>query len=320
MKLTPRERAVIAATEMNCERTSKEIGVELGVKEHTVVYTLRSLRERGIIVKRAHINGLQLGLRDVGLYFSLIDLSETARQTLFKRFIAHKSVTYLGSVLGEYSYLAVIRYKDLFQIKTTVHEIFGGTKEVFANKQLVPRIMGTRFARKFLHPGIRQSDEVVFEHRDNPVVLDETDKQLLHLLANTGFESLRDVGRRIGLAPATLDGRLKRLRAANVIKAFYYHLSDTALSVQAYRILLTLRSVSLATPKPLLEYCQRHPNIIYLIGTLGAWDYEIGIEMEDSGAMPKITEEIWSLLGRELSGVVVMTEVEDLKVAPFSIG
>lgn len=61
--------------------------------------------------------------------------------------------------------------------------------------------------------------------------LDHTDRQLLDLLQQNGLQSMAELSKAIGVAPSTLNDRVKRLGRLGVISGTHAHLDPHALGL-----------------------------------------------------------------------------------------
>src|SRR6185436_20412980 len=61
--------------------------------------------------------------------------------------------------------------------------------------------------------------------------LDDTDRQLLSLLQNDDRLSLADLGKQVGLAPSSVNERIKRLVTRGVIEGFHAHVVPESLGL-----------------------------------------------------------------------------------------
>lgn len=281
LKLTARERDVFALLEFDLESDAAVIAKNLRTPAATVNYTLRKLVDRGIIRPRCFINSFKLGLHDVGFFFSLSEQSQASRQKLIRRFKEDPAVAYFGSVLGDYQYVAVILCRGLSEFSAIVARLTGDQGEIVSDKSIIPRLSVKRFARKYINP--RLASKAILAHEsDGPrYEFDQTDEKLIMTLGNNPYQSLRALAREAGLPLATVDRRVKQLRASGVIQGFFYDLNVAKLGIQSFRLLVRVHGLSCAVHQKVIELCRKHPLVVYLIEVLGSWDFEIGIETSD---------------------------------------
>jgi len=310
-QLTQRERDIFSLVEFNVEMPAAEVARKLKMPVASVHYTLRRLLEHEILRPRCFINSCRLGLIDVGFYFSLSEQSKRGRENLIARFKQHPSVAYIGSVLGDFQYVAVLMCRDLNHFSSLITELTGSHDNVVSDKQIVPRLSVTRFARKYLSPRFATLQSMQLKADGEPEKLDETDTKIVWALGNRPYESLRELARFLGLPLATVDRRVKKLREQGIIQGLFYDLNVDRIGVQSFRVLISIQGLSCAIRKEIAQVCATHPLVTYMIEVLGSWDLEIGIETFDPRQVSGVVEELHTQSGGKISGVRVLMELED---------
>jgi DNA-binding Lrp family transcriptional regulator len=310
-QFTQRERDIFSLVEFNVDTPAAVVAKKLKIPIASVHYTLRRLIDNKILRPRCFINSCQLGLLDIGFYFSLSEQSKRGRERLIQRFQEHSSVAYVGSVLGDFQYVAVLMCRDLSHFSTLVAELTGSQDDVVSDKQIVPRLSLTRFARKYLSPRLATLQSMKIKAEGEPATLDETDTKIVWALGNRPYESLRELARFLGMPLATLDRRIKKLKEHGVIQGLFYDLNVDAIGVQSFRVLLSVQGLSCSIRKEIAQLCAKHPLVTYLVEVLGSWDFEVGIETFDPRLVSSVVEELHTQSGGKISGVRVLMELED---------
>ena len=55
-----------------------------------------------------------------------------------------------------------------------------------------------------------------------------------------------------------------------------------------YKILIRFRNISEERENTLKEFCKVNPNIVYIVKSLGPWDFEIDVEVKNTEELRKI--------------------------------
>ena len=310
-QLTQRERDIISLVEYNVEMPAAAVAKKLKMPTASVHYTLRRLIDNEIIRPRCFINSCQLGLIDIGFYFSLSEQSKRGRESLIARFKQHPSVAYIGSVLGDFQYVAVLMCRDLGHFSQLISELTGSHDHVVSDKQIVPRLSAARFARKYLSPRFASLQAMRLKSDGEPVQINDVDTSIVWALGNRPYESLRELARFLGLPLATLDRRVRKLKEQGVIQGLFYDLNVDRIGIHSFRVLISIQGLSCPVRKELAKVCAQHPLVTYLIEALGSWDFEVGIETFDPRLVSTVVEELHSQSGGKISGVRVLMELED---------
>jgi DNA-binding Lrp family transcriptional regulator len=311
VRLSEREKSIITVAEFQLEERAEIIAKRVKLPSATVNYTLRKLIERELIRPRCFINSYQIGLQDIGFFFSLIEQTAEQRRLLVTRFKNHPQIAYFGSLLGDYQYVAVLLCKDLSDAAEILRSLTAQSGDIVTHKKIVPRLGVERFTRKYLNT--RLATQRAFElRRIGPLyIMDEVDEKLVWVLGNRPFESMRELARTTGLPLATVDRRIKNLRRAHVIQGFFYDINVVKLGIHSYRVLIEVQGLSCSVREALRKACKTHALVTYLIESLGSWDFEVGIETTDPRQVSRVIEELHVASGRRIASSCVLMELED---------
>lgn len=309
--LSQRERDIFSLVEFDLEIPAATVAKRLRMPVANVHYTLRRMLENNTIKPRCFINSCQLGYIDIGFYFSLAEQSSRSREALIQRFKNHPSVAYIGSVLGDFQYVAVFMCRDLTHFSDLISELTGSRDEVISDKQIIPRLAVTRYARKYLSPKLATRRSMQLRAEGPALELDDVDTKLVWALGNRPYDSIRELARFLGMPLATVDRRMKRLQQAGVVQGLFYDLNTTQIGVQSFRVLVTIQGLSCSVRSEFANVCADHPLVTYLVEALGSWDFEVGIETFDARLVSSVVEELHTKTGGRISNVRVLMELED---------
>lgn len=67
------------------------------------------------------------------------------------------------------------------------------------------------------------------------------------------------------------------------------------------------------------KFCLGHHNVNFLIEYLGAWDYEVGVEVENAKDILTITEQFYSRFGDVLNTIKVLQVFDYPKVSKYPL-
>jgi len=148
---------------------------------------------------------------------------------------------------------------------------------------------------------------------DSKAVLDEVDRRLLEVLQLDGRATLVDLGRRVGLSPAAVADRMRRLQLAGVITGY------TA-QVDAGRVGLGLTAFirvasSGQAPAGLLEELAGRPEVLEAHHVVGddCWIFKVAVP--DTNRLESLLQSL-ARLGRTTTSIVLSTRVRSRPLLP----
>lgn len=318
-KLSNKELKVLSLLEFESELSATEISKRLKLKSTTVAYILRKLKSQKIIKKTAMINFCRLGFSNIAMFVSFRSVSKKAQSELINELKVNSRIAWIGSLVGEYHFGIAYLAKDLTEVTGFLRDLSEKFDHIFTQKIIAPRTSWTRFKRQYFTSASKDYDFVALEDSSDIVQIDELDHKILYVLANKNYDSIRDVVRLVGSPFSTVERRINKLKEKGIIAKFIYSISNNALRPEFHRLLISTDSVSNKIRKNLFEYAKTNISTIYFVESLGSWDFELGIEVEEPEEVLSICQELHDVCDGRIQRIQPLLEVDDYKFSfyPF---
>lgn len=317
MKLSTRDREVIAAAQMQAGKPVSEIRKLCRYKEHSVRYSLQRALDQGLIVRRCFVNLNRLGFNQYELYFSLSAGKKESRAALIKSLGDLECVSWVGQLGGDFQYglnLAARSIAEVSRLFSGLSEKFGA---LFQEKVFAERISFTYFGNKYLTAKPRAAAPMSYSASSDIYAIDATDRRILSEVTRVGEGSSRLLARKLSMPQTTVDYRLRKLEKSGVIVGYYFELQPRELGIQSYMLLVCMKTISEKTRKAFEQFCLQHPNVVIQIHCMGSWDFEVGVDAEDPMQVTGIVENLYDRFGAEISWVKTLPAFRNLKVAEY---
>ncbi|MBI4921810.1 MAG: Lrp/AsnC family transcriptional regulator [Devosia nanyangense] len=136
--------------------------------------------------------------------------------------------------------------------------------------------------------------------------LDETDRKLLMLLQDDGLQSMAELSKAIGVAPSTLNDRVKRLGRLGAITGTYAHIDPHALGLNLMAFVFVGWSEG-TVEADFLKRIAAAEQVLECHHVTGAWNYLLKVRVEDTRALE-------SFLGNVLKQVKGLQRTETMIV------
>ena len=319
MKLSDKERLLLAAIEHQADLPVPVIQKQTKLQAHTIRYFLSRLKERQIILGQSpFINLYPLGYTDYTIYFSLSAQSQQLSQNIIKRLLDSKSISWVAKVGGEYQLGIAIctkRVEDVSKLIASIEKDFG---DFFHQKSISVRLNFNAFGRKYLSSKFKSARTLTMRQlSDELVTIDALDQQILSGLSNLEYSSDRHLARLLNIPFATLIRRLQRLKAVGIIAGYIYRFNLSQHEIQTYRLLIYARGTGADFAKELYKYASEHPQILHMIECIGAWDYELGIEVQYSEQVTELIQSLYQRFGQKINEVKMLQIFKHLKYSAY---
>jgi DNA-binding Lrp family transcriptional regulator len=312
MHLTENERLVIQAYELDADLSYALGSKKTGLSEKQIRYALQSLQDRKVLRYYPFINIYPLGYSPFLLFVSLHTTSESVREETLETIKKSQVVSWFTKFEGVYDYCISIVARDTHDFLHQADALFSKKIISFPLKSVVQQTSLTLFQAKYIGKP-KTVRHVSWEHTGDRYALDDTDKKVLSSLMHTEYRSKRDLARNLSMPSSTLDDRLSMLVEHGVLQKFVYLIDPKMFGFRCYKLLLTSKVINTKLTKLLFEYCRDEPNCIIFITCVGAWDYEVGIEVHSDVAAQEFKERLAYKFAQVLSSVVLLDQREELK-------
>ena len=312
MKLSEKERTILAHCLTDAGKTNKELSSLTGYKSHTVHYTLHKLKDRGVIHPVALINLSPFGYTEYGVYFSLKTASFDIRKQVLNRFLDSKHVPWAVDLGGEYQYALAYRATNILDVISMFDSITEEFGNVFFNKSIHIRIFVTLYSRKYFDQKA-QCKELTIHQTKNIVPYDEIDMKILRLIEMDGSLSSYDLEQKISVPASTIKTRIKKMEHNNVIVGHTYGFDHTKAGTHLYELLIFTNTFDKKFVKQLEKFSKEEPNIIHFLQGVGEWDFEIGVEVDKSEEVTFVTQKLYTEFGNEIIAIKVLPIFRYLK-------
>jgi len=84
-----------------------------------------------------------------------------------------------------------------------------------------------------------------------------------------------------------------------------------------YKVLVTLKNLTKEKEKQIQEYCLQHPNIVYLVNTLGPWQLELDVEVENTQHFREVIRDFLNTFPEVVSDYTPLNVYEEYKFRFF---
>lgn len=305
--LTPRERAVLSCLQLDPDLSPRTVAKLIGVKEHVVRYTIKSLQGRDIIRRYTCIDLRRAGLIRCLLLLELKTISRERRNEVFRAIVEHPSVAHCSELGGPYQLSVVLSLKHVEEV-TSFLEHVSSVGPIIKEKALGISTCSTEvplgFAETYLGPtqlikygNVRPSSEVE---------LNEQDVRILKALAAYPSKTHRELAEETLMPLSTFEYRLARLKDSKIIVASYYVINPEKAGLQLYFGYITTAEVDQTKKAFLAEYLRSHPAIYYYHDVIGSWDVSFGLLARSSAYVSSTIEDLELLLPNYISSIRVV--------------
>jgi DNA-binding Lrp family transcriptional regulator len=313
ISLSERERRIIAAVGGRADLQSTELARIAQVPLQQFHRSLDRLITEGVLRKLWIIDPARLGLLRFAIYFSLRPRKVSLKQQILKGLIAAPQVVMLQEIGGEFEFEMTVLARSPLALIDFLFSLPADHSAAFVNKSVATRRSLRFYPRKYLSSRNKHAPGLVVGGELISSSVDALDDRVLTALDSNPLASRRAIARLLGLPDSTADLRIRKLMKDRVIVGATYSTSPALYGATTYKLLLFARGYSTEFRERLSKFAEAHPNVTFLIDGFGDWDYELGIEVEESQQLIAVREAVSTEFGSSLHAIKVVTRFRVLK-------
>jgi DNA-binding Lrp family transcriptional regulator len=314
MRLSDKERLVLAAAELRADAPMAELRKETGLREHTIRYALRRLIQRKVASPIPLVNLQVLGMTIFNIFFSVGAEKRATKDALLKAFSQSKEVVWIGEFGGEYQYGLAVVGKHVGTALDLLNTLAQKYQNIFFEKSVAWQSSVTVYYRKYLTSKRMAVKPLTCRYTDQTVEIDEIDEKVLSGLTSLGGESHRQIAMALKMPLSTFELRVRKLTEKGVLAGHILAVDPTTFGMQGYKLLVYGKGLNASLAKGLSKFCEQHRSITYLIECIGSWDYEIGVEAEHPQEVTEVVQEIYEQFGALVNNVKLLNKFSDVKI------
>ncbi len=291
-KLDAKDRALLHELDINSRRPITALAKRAGMSKEVAKYRLNRLVKEGVIFRFFTIlDSSKLGVSYYKILIKLRNANEKRKQEIINYLINAPYVNWVVSTDGEFDLGFTMLVEDLFTLNRVLTDFTKKYWNQIIKKTISVNLVGEYLIRGYL-TGKKEPVEVSYYAGMGKGRVDAIDMGILGILCESSRTETTTIARRVGISPETARKRIAEMERTGVIRGYTVMLDHNVIGQFHHKVLFYLSNLSEKREKSLHEYCRRHPNIVYMIKTLGPWDLELDIEVKDPEEYRKLMMEL----------------------------
>ncbi len=287
MKIDKTSKRILYLLDLNGRVALADIAKKLKLPEATLRYRIQTLISAGIVRSGYPVLGVgRLGMSVHKLMFKLQKANEVEIDKFVAELCKSPLVNWVARFDGSYDLGCTLLVKHVGEVYQFVDQTRKRFHSYIRQISYAVNIHAEFFPRDYLIRDKRPS-HIGAEYRSYPdseptVVPDSKDWHILHALADDIRTPATLIASQLKVSSETISRRIRDLEKNKIITGYRMVLDHQQLNRTSYYILLYLNLVSEDRLSQMLTFLREHSAVVYLIKMLGAWDYDISIELEDA--------------------------------------
>jgi Lrp/AsnC family leucine-responsive transcriptional regulator len=283
LPLSPKDKAILFELSLNARQNLTSLARRVKLSKQVVSYRIKQLEKMRIIRGYHAIPDVyRLGKAHFRVFVKYHQLDAETEAGLIRELNGCPEISWLTLLDGDFDLEFVIWSDNIMEFEGIYDEILARFGRFFQEKYFS---IGTRVEYlpfRFLSPGAGSHRSLVFGGINEECTLEEEDKRILFETNHNGRISLADLAKRIGISVTVARSRLQGLMSSGVIIGFGVKVDHRLLGLTYRKVLLKLHTPAKERIDKISIYLRRQKNVIFLVKTIGAYDFEFELLTESN--------------------------------------
>lgn len=319
--LSALERDLLSVTQLSAHQPITEVADLIGVKVAAVRHAMHRLKEKGLIAgTKPFVNLCPLGFTYQTVLFSVSSMTKEQKQKLVQAMAASQHIVWCGEYSGELRFGMTLAVRSPVAVIEALDAIIKRFGPVINRKEVATKTSMTFFPRKYLSDSsFDLSSSFSFQAQPGTDALDSVEHEILSVLKTGSDPSLRQISEKLRIPISTVSRRLQSLQKRSILQGFFHEIDVRKLGMESHVLLLYTRGLEQKLKCSLMQFCQKHPFVTFLVESFGSWDFDIGVECPQSLALTELIDDLHDLIGSELISIRALQLSRELQydVYPF---
>ncbi len=281
------ERLTLKYLETDARMPFSTIGKKLKKSQQQISYTVSSMINKGILQKfYTLIDYAKLGAISFRIYFRVNYIDEKRFLDFIKNLAENPHVSGISACGGRYDILCTFLTCNPSRFNKDIRKIIEKFSKQVHDHLILTNIVTHEYGRKYLMSSIMP--EYVVGGDRQPETIDRTDIDILTEISEDARKSSVDIANKLSVNSKTVINRIKKLKKKKIIRCFRPQIDPAGIGLASYLLMIKYHNISSKEEKELVNFLRVQKNAVRLTKTIGKWDMEIELEVENQMELRKV--------------------------------
>lgn len=292
-KLDVKDKKLLYELDCNSRRPINQLARKIGLSKDAVNYRINKLIQEGIIKSfNAVIDTGKLGFTSFRLFLKFYNLSPEKEKEILDFLLKNKNLIWLVQVEGKWDINTWFLYRTTEEMNDFWKNLLKKYNNYIDKREFGIYSDVAYFSRAYLLEKKQNIYSMPVASLPRGENLDKNELKVIELLSKNARMPVIELARQTKLTPKTIINKIKKLENTKVIVGYRTEFDIKKLGYKYYKVHITTFNTTQERVGKLLDYIQKHPNIIYHDEVLGGYDLEIEIQAESEDKLREIIENI----------------------------
>ena len=284
------DKKILYELDKNSKQTVSQISKKIRLNPNTTHFRIERLISEGYIRSFYPIIDIsRLGYFSVRVYFSFHNTKNETEEQIIQHLIKNECVAVVARLDTIYDVMISVIVKNIYEFSNFWNEFKSKYRKYIVDEKINTFSGLVYYQRKYLS----STKENIIKQtlgQEKIIEIDEEDKSIISVLSNNSRISSIEIYKKTGINPRTIINRINKLENEGIIQNYRVDIDIEKLGYKYYKINLKVEDYE--NIKNLVAFCEFNKNVVFVDYTIGEYDFEMDIEIDNVEALHKIINEI----------------------------
>ncbi|MFH1470541.1 MAG: Lrp/AsnC family transcriptional regulator [Candidatus Micrarchaeota archaeon] len=297
MLLDAKDRAILLHLESDARIPISHLAKKVRLSKDGVAYRIRNMERRGLIRGfYAVLNAPKLGFVPHKVMVKFQDASREKEEETAYYLKSNGKVEWIASCDGRWDFMFIFWGRSTHEFNRFYVKLLEKYGQFIGDRGLNIITESHSCKRKYI--ASTNPEESVSSEAPSVGGLDETDLEIIRLMAGNARIRTLELSKEVGMAPDSIAKRVRSLVEREVMQRFRPMLDVGVLGCQSYDVMIRLNTGGKL--KKIFDFFKHHPNVIHYSRYSGSFDVGLTVEIENSAKFRGITREMKEKFPKEI--------------------
>jgi len=293
LELDSVDKKTLHELDLDARMPISKIAKNLRISRVVSEYRISKMQETGLIrAFSSMMDPCKFGFSSWKVYLRFHNMKQGIEKKMIDYLVQNNKVWWVVKCYGKFDLLYSVFAESFYEFNEVInkfHELFG---EYILDESINNHLEPQYFSRGYL---TEKPPEVLCEpFMKKPVKekIDETDISIMKELGKNCRIPLTVLASKLGITPRIASYRIKELMEKKIIVFNRLSLDVNKLGMDFYKSLLYLKNIDAENLEKLVAYCRQNKFINECVRSVGEWQMEIELEVNDFKQFNEIMDDM----------------------------
>ncbi len=303
---------ILYELDKNSRIPMSNLAKKLRISREIIKYRIKKLTSEGIIRSfTTIINPAKFGYIIYKVYLKFQNLSKEKERKLINYVLEHKHIFWVAKCDGNFDLILGIYVTDLIEFNSIMLEFMGKFSQNILSRHISNSVYVDIYRRDYLTKD--HSKKVVWGGKINKERIDNLTKDILKKIAKESRTTIVDLSIDLKSTPKTIISKIKELERKQVVLGYRIDLDLKKINREYFKAIIYFQNITPGKEKLFKDYCESKEDIVYYIKTIGEWDVELDIEIQEFKKFRNLLKEIKEKFGEIIRTIDTVFITEEMK-------